>query len=337
MITSGKLSYDVGPHGTAVSTREEIDETQILAALLGVAEMVGDLTDPEELLAAIVRITPGLVQVDRCAVLAYDKQVREFHTLASFGPGGKPTPFEGLRIQVADIPRLAHRIVSLRLPALLKESSKEGMLPPFLQKRLGVSAALVVPLACRGRFLGALWLDDTRASHLFTSKEVNVVQGIATELAAALNTAELIGKLDLERQRFEALAGVLTDGLLIVDREFRMVHVDSGAEALLGWQSSEIRGRRFYEVFEITEAEANVAWTMERRGPAPAAKALSLRARDGGRVACTVQPILVRDALGEVFQILYALRNPSGTKTYAERLTGSLGEVPPAPRPAPPE
>src|SRR5438309_1323181 len=147
---------------------------QILAALLGVAEMAGDLTDPDELLAAIVRITPGLVRVDRC-----------------------------------------------------------------------------------------------------------VVQGIATELAAALNMAELVGKLDLERQRFEALVGALTDGLVIVDREFRVVHVDAGAEALLGWQSSEIRGRRFYEVFEITEAEASVAWTKDRGGPAPTAKALSLRGRNG--------------------------------------------------------
>ena len=336
VITSGKLSYDAGPNGIAVSSRDEIDETQILAALLGVAEMAGDLTDPDELLAAIVRITPGLVRVDRCAVLGYDKRTREFHTLASFGPGGKPTPFEGLRIQVADIPRLAHRLVSLKLPALLKESSKEGILPPFLQKRLGVSAGLVVPLACRGRFLGALWLDDTQASHLFTSTEINVVQGIATELAAALNMAELVGKLDLERQRFEALVGALTDGLVIVDREFRVVHVDAGAEALLGWQSSEIRGRRFYEVFEITEAEASVAWTKDRGGPAPTAKALSLRARNGVQVLCAVQPILVRDSTGDVFQILYALRTAPGAKTYAERLMESLVEVPTT-RPAPPE
>src|SRR5205823_14442077 len=92
---------------------DEVDEEQILAARLRVAEIARDLTDPEELLAAIVRITPGPVGVDRCAVLGYGKQAREFRTLAAFGPGGTPTPFEGLRIQVAEIPRLAHRIVSL--------------------------------------------------------------------------------------------------------------------------------------------------------------------------------------------------------------------------------
>src|SRR2546427_699848 len=264
--------------------------------------MAGDLTDPEELLAAIVRITPGLVGVDRCAVLGYDKQAREFRTLAAFGPGGTPTPFEGLRIQVAEIPRLAHRIVSLRLPALLKEPSPEAVLPAFIQKRLGVSTALVVPLACRGRFLGGLWLDDTRSPHMFTSTGIHVVQGIATELAIALNTSELVGKLDLERRRFEALVTALMDGLLIVDRDRRMVHLDSGAEALLGWQNSEIRGRRGYEVFEIFEAEADVAWKKERGGAAPPAEVVGLPAPGRARPACSVPPALLPEPARDVLQ-----------------------------------
>src|SRR5207249_12252247 len=111
------------------------------------------------------------------------------------------------------------------------------------------------------------WLDDTRSAHLFTSTEINVVQGIATELAIALNTSELVGKLDLARRRFEPLVTALMDGLLIVDRDRRMVHLDSGADALRGRQNSEIRGRRASEAFEIPQAEADVAWKSERSGP----------------------------------------------------------------------
>src|SRR5207245_2327868 len=96
------------------------------------------------------------------------------------------------------------------------------------------------------------------------------------------------------------------------------------AEALLGWQSSEIRGRRFYEVFEITEAEASVAWTKDRGGPAPTAKALSLRARNGVRVLCAVQPILVRDSTGDVFQIPYALRTAPGVDV-GPRIEATIG------------
>ncbi|HYS71207.1 MAG TPA: hypothetical protein VEM95_02185, partial [Thermoplasmata archaeon] len=119
---------------------EEIGEMQILAALIGVAEMVGGLTDTDELLASIVRVMPGLVRVDRCAILSYDPSAREFRTITSFAPGGRSTPFDGLTIEEAEIPRLAQRLISLRLPALVKAPSREAEagLPPLLQKRLGL-------------------------------------------------------------------------------------------------------------------------------------------------------------------------------------------------------
>ena len=316
--------------------QEEIGETQILAALLGIAEMVSGLTDTDELLGSIVRVTPHLVQSDRCVIMMYEASSREFRTLASFGPG-RSTPFEGLRIQESEIPRLAHRLVTLRLPALVKASSREGALPAALQKRLGVKSALVVPLVSRGRLLGALWLDDTRAPHYFTSKEINLAQGVASQIAIGLDAARLGLQLDLERRRIEALSAALADGLLVVDRDLRIVYLDGGAEALLGWQSSEVRGRRMYEVFEISEAEASIAWTREKSGPTPVAKTFSLRAHDGLRLDCGAQAIAVRGDEGEVIQVLYALRKKPGSKGYAERMMDSIDQLAPLHEVARPE
>jgi len=298
-----------------VAGQEEIGETQILAALLGIAEMVSGLTDTDELLGSIVRVTPHLVQSDRCVIMMYEASSREFRTLASFGPG-RSTPFEGLRIQESEIPRLAHRLVTLRLPALVKASSRE---------------------VSRGRLLGALWLDDTRAPHYFTSKEINLAQGVASQIAIGLDAARLGLQLDLERRRIEALSAALADGLLVVDRDLRIVYLDGGAEALLGWQSSEVRGRRMYEVFEISEAEASIAWTREKSGPTPVAKTFSLRAHDGLRLDCGAQAIAVRGDEGEVIQVLYALRKKPGSKGYAERMMDSIDQLAPLHEVARPE
>src|SRR5207253_11063934 len=54
-----RRSSDLWPPRPAVAEREEIGETQILAALLGVAEMVGGVSDIDELVALIARVTPG--------------------------------------------------------------------------------------------------------------------------------------------------------------------------------------------------------------------------------------------------------------------------------------
>lgn len=320
-----------------MADREEIGETQILAAVLGVAEMVGGLSDMDELLASIVRVVPGLVQVDRCAIMAYDGSSREFRTAASFGPGGQPTAFDGLQIQEAEIPRLAQRLIALRLPALVKASSQEAGLPPALQKRLGLKSALVVPLAARGRFLGILWLDDTRAPHYFTSREINITQGVAAQAAIALDGGKLAAQLDLDRRRLDALVSALADGLVVLDRDLRVLHLDRGAEALLGWQSSEVRGRRMHEVFDISEAEASIAWTKEKSGPAPAPKALHLRAHDGLPVECMAQAIEVRGEEGELIQVLYALRKRPGTKGYSDRMMDSIDQLAPIHAAEPPE
>ena len=291
-----------------LSASEEVGETQILAALLGIAEMVGDLTDTRELLEAVVRIAPSLVRVNRCAILAYDESSREFRTTVFFAsPGGGPS-FEGLRIAEADMPRLAHRLVALHLPALVKADSREATLPAAVVKRLALTSALLVPLVSRGRTLGLLWLDASEHSHYFTSKEINVAQGVATSVAVALDGAARSEALALERRRFEALARSLSDGVIVLDRDFRILEMDRPAEDLLGWQASEVRGRRAHEVFAITEAEAGVAWTREADLPSPAAKSLRLRTRQGGAVSCEVLAVPVRDEAGQTAQILYVLR-----------------------------
>ena len=324
VITGRKRSYRVRPHRRAVAEREEIGETQILAALLGVAEMVGGVSDIDELVALIARVTPGLVRVDRCAILAYDQASREFRTIGSFAPGMRRTPFDGLRIQEAEIPWLAQRLIALRLPAILKASSGEAGLSPALQQRLSLKSALVVPLATRGRFLGLLWLDDTRSPHYFTSEEINIVQGVGAQVAIALDGANLAEQLELERHRIESLVAAFADGLVVADREMRIVSIDAGAEALVGWQTSEVRGRRMQEVFEISEAEASVGWTKDQGGFSSAAKELRLRARDGNAVECIAQAVAVRTADGDTVEILYALRRKPGTLGYEDRVLESI-------------
>lgn len=308
-----------------MSRAEEIGETQILAALLGVAEMVGDLTDSDEMLGAVVRIASSLVRVDRCAVLAYDAAAREFRTIASFGPGPQGTPFEGLRVAESDMPRLAQRLLQLHLPALVKADSKDIALPTSVVKRLGMRAALLVPLVCRGRALGVLWLDHTTQSHYFTSKEINVVQGIATSVAVALDAAQRIEDLELERRRFDALARSLSDGVIVLDPSSRILDMSRGAEELLGWQTSEVRGRRAHEVFDISTAETTVAWTREASGPSLTAKELSLRTRTGAHVPCTVLAVPVRSEAGETVQILYILERRRERKREAG--TAAVGSL----------
>jgi len=310
-----------------LSPLEEIGETQVLAALLGIGEMIGELTDTEEILASIVRIAPSLVRVDRCAIFAYDETAREFRVLAAFTPGTPKAAFDPVRLAEADMPRLAQRLVGLRLPALVKDSSKEIALPPGVMRRLHAKAVLLVPLVCRGRLLGCLWLDRVGTSHYFTSREINILQGIATEVAIVMDNAERLRELDTARRSFETLARALSDGVVIVTPELHIQSLDAGAEALLGWTSAEARGRRVEEVLDISDAEATVAWRKAKSGPTPTSKEVFLRARDGLRIPCEVLAIPVKGEKGEVTHVLYVLRSLTSRKEPKARASDNPREV----------
>jgi PAS domain S-box-containing protein len=306
--------------------QEETDETQTLAALLGIAEMVGSLPDVGEILASIVRIAPSLVRVDRCGLMAYDEAARQFRTIESFGPPHAPS-YDGLVLREADIPRLAHRIVKQHLPVVLKDAAQDGVLPASVTQRLGLQSALVAPLVCRGRLLGALWLDSTTAHHYFTSKEVNIAQGIATEAALTLDHGRLDDAVTRERMRFSALASAMCDGVITTGPDLRIVALDPGAERLLGWTTAETRGRRMADVFDISEAEASIAWTKDASGPLPIPKELRLRSQDGARVDCVVSGAIVRDAEGGVVEILHAIRARAGSKDSETRAVDGLAQL----------
>ncbi len=291
-----------------MSFPDEVGETQILAALLGIAGMVGDLTDTDEMLESVVRVAPSLLHVDRCAVLLYDETARELRTATSFGPGAHGTPLAGLRILESDMPRLSQRLLKLHLPALVKPDSRDASLPTEVTQRVGLRAALLVPLVCRGRVLGILWLDHSAQVHYFTSQEINIAQGIATSLAVALDGTFRREALEVERRRFAALAAALADGVIALDRDLRIVELDAGAEGLLGWHTAEVLGRRAHEVFEVTDAEPGSVWAGKAAIPGTPSRVLPFRARDGTRIPCEVLTLPVRNAAGDALQFLYVLR-----------------------------
>jgi len=318
--------------------QEETDETQILAAILGIAEMVGQLSDADEVLTAIVRIAPSLVRVDRCALMVYDETAREFRTVLSFGPPSAPSRYEGLVLREADMPRVAQRLVKQRLPVVIKDASKEALLPTNVAQRLGLRSALIAPIVYRGRILGALWLDSAETSHYFTSREINVVLGIATEAAITMENGGMAEALARERWRFAALAGSVCDGVITTGEDLRIVQLDAGAERLLGWTTSETRGRRLTDVFDVSEAEASIGWTKNPSGPSPVVKELRLRGQDGGRVHCEVSAAIVRNDEGGVEEILYTLRAKAGVGGADQRALDSLHQLRGAAAPtAPPE
>ena len=287
----------------------ELGEEAILAALMGISEMMGDLSDLDELLDAIVRIAPRLVAVDRCAIFLRNPRGAEFRVAHAFcsDPVGTSRLMR-LAIPEADMAKLVHKLVRQRIPVMLREG-REPLLPLPITHGFDIRSMLLVPLVYQEQVMGFITLDEAGEDHVFTSREVNVVQAIATHAAVAIVHTRLVESFRMERKRSDALADAVCDGVVALDRQLRVVSLTPGATTLLGWTPEEVEGRLAAEVFDDPAGTGEVT-AVARRVLAGAARdtgVARLRAKDGSTVACIVTAAAVPGTMGGTAEVLYAL------------------------------
>lgn len=288
---------------------KELEEEALLAALMGISEMMSDLTDVDELLDAIVRIAPRLVAVDRCAIFLRNPRVPEFRVTHAFSPDAAATALLlRLTIREGEIEKLAYKLVRQKIPVMLREG-KEPLLPHAIVEAFNVRSMLLVPLVYQEQVMGFIAVDEAGRDHLFTSREVNVVQAIAAHAAVALVHTRVVDAFRLERRRGEALAGALCDGVIALDPQLRIVAINLGAESLLGWESEDILGRPCADVFDDPGAPGETAAVAAKilAGSTRDTAVVRFRAKDGSRVECLVTGVAVVGPSGGAGEILYAL------------------------------
>ena len=158
-------------------------------------------------------------------------------------------------------------------------------------------------------------LDDTRGFRHFTSKEINIVMGIATLTAIAMDSYGLRENLALARGRLEALAGATSDVIVVLDTRLRVKHLSPSGERLLGWSEDEIVGKQCAEVFKVKDLHGvgicglgcmgrRVIWGEDVAGQS---SRLNFQTKTCGQVTCDVRAAGVKDANGQVIEIVYAL------------------------------
>src|SRR2546427_422557 len=167
---------------------------------------------------------------------------------------------------------------------------------------------------------------------LFTSKEISVVMGVAQQPAIAIENFRLKSEAAKARETLRVASEILSDGLITLTAAHRIVSLDPTAEALLQWPTAEVSGKGFSQAFTITNREGTrlpdiaqaadlVLRPANRREP----PVLYFRKKDGSRVLCEVRTAPVRDDLGEVVELVCALRRTSANGDLESALGNSVG------------
>ncbi len=228
------------------------EEAYVSAALLQVTQAVVSLNDLDDILSAIVRITPILVGVERCIVCLWDDERSVFRPAQAYGISrDAQVALLTQRYAPGDFPLLD---AVRERDSLIVHSEGDGLIPPdftagFAGRTPGEpSALLAVPLSVKGDVLGVMLVEEADTSRGFSGRRLEIITGIAHQAALAVQNDRLQQEMT-ERERLERE--------LQLAHEIQQTFMPSQLPHLPGWELAVLwRAARhvagdFYDFFEL--------------------------------------------------------------------------------------
>jgi len=198
-ITSAFASYAAIAIENNRLFRTSQEQAWISTILLQVAQATQSLTNLDELIATIVRITPLVVGVKGCALFLRGSNSDLFSLYDMYGIDSP---------QVADIPALPYPLMDAPVLQELIQNQQELNieapeqdlnLPPQLAQEMSKHTLILLPLASRNELLGAFLLanekqegSNEKNAQIFGEDQLRIVQGIIQQTAVAIENIRLI-------------------------------------------------------------------------------------------------------------------------------------------------
>ncbi len=170
----------------------ERQQAWLSTALLQVAEAMSQVSDMDAVLTTVVRLTPMLAGVDRCAILLWDADTETFIPAQTHGL----TPelrdaFNHMLFPVDSMPAL-DLLRWQKSPLLVKAHDDEPLVPPDLVETFHIQEMLLLPLLAQGELLGAMMVDFAGRAHRFSERTIDMLSGIANQAAMVIQSARLV-------------------------------------------------------------------------------------------------------------------------------------------------
>jgi len=133
------------------------------------------------------------------------------------------------------------RLVVIDDFALDRDDSKASGTLPDIE---GLGAVLAIPLELRGSPRGCL-LVGHRQAHRFSDEEIGTFKNFAAQVEIAVENSELYERTRRERALMHSIVESIDDGLLLVDNNARVAHVNRRAEELFDLARGSLVGLPF--------------------------------------------------------------------------------------------
>lgn len=114
-------------------------------------------------------------------------------------------------------------------------------------KLLGIKSFLCVPIVYEGQSEGVLAVENLQSKKPFSQSDINLLMGIAPEIAISMNNAKAYQKIKQSEQQFRALGENAPDIIYTLDADGAFNYINPAWESILGYKKEEAIGRYFID------------------------------------------------------------------------------------------
>ena len=230
---------------------EEIENRYQNAKLVQEIGLAGaDILEEKTFLENVLESMSRNLDFARGMIALCDDGCNRLHHVANYGFSQAERQFLDRMDYGIDLENTADRFIqSLKngRPVYLSDiqGKIDGLAPNSVNliEGLNVDALISAPLLHKKEPLGLLLVDTKGAKRDHTASDVNLLMGIASQVAAGIVNARSYSRLQVSEQRYRLLAENVTDVIWILDIEtLKMKYVSPSVENTQGYTPDEMAG-----------------------------------------------------------------------------------------------
>ena len=227
------------PITTVGAPIERLDVGTVLKA----AQVVSGEIVLGELIKKLLRIAIEHAGAERGLLILFPGDEPRIAAEATTGPSQvEVTLRQTAAVSAAELPEtVLHTVIRTRESVILDDASAQN---PFSadeyirQKR--ARSVLCLPLVKQAKLIGALYLENKLASHVFTPARISVLELLASQAAISLENARLYNALGEREARIRRLVNSNIIGIMIGDSHGRIIEANEAFLDLLGYGREDL-------------------------------------------------------------------------------------------------